>query len=87
MRAKKYRRFDQAGSAGAFVDSTATGREQEEYPSGLFIVQARNSPYVSRPNTKPCKLGSSDTPGSSVGRSYRRKKRRRDESMLSVKKP
>lgn len=30
MKAKKYRRFDQAGSAGAFVGSAAAGREQEE---------------------------------------------------------
>jgi hypothetical protein len=27
MKAKKYRRFDQAGSAGVFVGSTANGRE------------------------------------------------------------
>jgi hypothetical protein len=31
MRAKKYRRFDQAGSAGAFVGSTAAGREHDDF--------------------------------------------------------
>ena len=28
VKAKKYRRFDQAGSAGAFAGSAATGSEQ-----------------------------------------------------------
>jgi hypothetical protein len=31
VRAKKYRRFDEAGSAGAFVGSAATGRERRQY--------------------------------------------------------
>ena len=40
MRVKKYRRFDQAGSAEAFVGSTATGGEHVDNRLRHSIVQA-----------------------------------------------
>jgi hypothetical protein len=51
MRAKKYRRFDQAGSAGAFVGSTATGGELGDHPSERAFVQART--FQNFPMSKP----------------------------------